>query len=421
MAIIDLVRWVPDDDSNIFAWRFPETNLSTYTQLIVQESQEAFVFSKGQLAGKFGPGKHTMSTENLPILRSLYGIPFGGKNPFTAEVWFVNKLQPYNLEWAVNRMPIHDVDYNTHIPLAAYGRYGLRVVNAEKFLIKIVGPKSVFTEDDLTEQFRGEFSTKVKSSIIQYMQANKIGYKLISAYLDTISEYLRGVMNPFWDNLGLELTKFYVSTIDIDESNEEGRKIKEAIAEQSTMSITGHTWQQGKMFDTAKQAIDGMNGGTGGLLGGLMAINMMNGMGGGAAQGMMQPQYSQPTFGGADNVRDNNPDNRQYPLVRTVYCSNCSKKYQSTDRFCPHCGNEYNPCPKCGTDNDANSKRCVSCGAHLVPGATSFCPGCNSPITPGSRFCGKCGRQLDNGDVCSLCGSPLPPNAKFCLKCGNKR
>lgn len=73
MAIIDLVRWQPQGGPTIYAYRFPETNLSTYTQLLVSESQEAVLFSKGQLMGKFGPGKHTLNTENLPILRSLSG------------------------------------------------------------------------------------------------------------------------------------------------------------------------------------------------------------------------------------------------------------------------------------------------------------------------------------------------------------
>jgi membrane protease subunit (stomatin/prohibitin family) len=72
----------------------------------VQESQEAVLFSKGQIMGKFGPGKHTLNTENLPILRNLFGIPFGGKNPFTAEVWFVNKIQFYSINWAVSKMSI---------------------------------------------------------------------------------------------------------------------------------------------------------------------------------------------------------------------------------------------------------------------------------------------------------------------------
>ena len=96
-AIIDLVE-CKDTTNDVFAWKFrsnngqdENNNLSTFTQLIVRESQEAVLFSKGEILGKFGPGKHTLNTENLPILRRLYGIPFGGDNPFTAEIWFVNK------------------------------------------------------------------------------------------------------------------------------------------------------------------------------------------------------------------------------------------------------------------------------------------------------------------------------------------
>ncbi|MDR3140670.1 MAG: SPFH domain-containing protein [Tannerellaceae bacterium] len=93
MAIIDLVRWSPQGSKTIYAWRFPETNLATCTQLIVQESQEAVLFSKGQIVGKFGAGKHTLNTENLPVLRNLFGIPFGGKNPCCA------RYQPLQFEF----------------------------------------------------------------------------------------------------------------------------------------------------------------------------------------------------------------------------------------------------------------------------------------------------------------------------------
>lgn len=422
MAIIDLVRWAPQGNQTIYAYRFPETNLSTITQLIVQESQEAVLFSKGQIVGKFGPGKHTLNTENLPILRNLFGIPFGGKNPFTAEVWFVNKLQPYNIDWAIDRMAIHDADYNTQLPLVANGRYGLKITDAEKFLIKIVGTKNEFTQDDLTDQFFGEFSTKTKSTILQYMLKHKIGYKSISAALDDISNFLKASMTPFWDELGLELTKFYITSIEIDSSTPDGKRVLDAIAQQSTMSITGHTWQQEQMFDVANNAVDGLGDGNGGILGGLLAINMMGGIGGGAGQGMMQPQYNQPTFGGNNpNTPNQQGQTGQAPQqIREIYCSNCSKKFPSTHKFCPHCGDPYNPCPKCGTDNDQNAKRCVSCGTPLQAEAGN-CPHCNAPLAAGTTFCGNCGKQVSSGDNCSRCGTTLPPNVKFCPKCGNKR
>lgn len=427
MALIDLVRWVPEGNSTIYAWRFPHTNLSTMTQLIVQESQEAILFSKGQIAGKFGPGKHTLSTENLPIIRSLYGLPFGGKNPFTAEVWFVNKVQVYNIDWITDRMTIHDAGYNTMLPLFAYGKYGLKIVDAERFLVKVVGTRSSFSEHDLTEQFTGEFNTKVKSTIMQYMLNGNLGYKQISAHLETMSGYLRDNMAAFWSELGIELTKFYVNTIEIDASTDDGRRIKEAIAKQSEMSITGHTWQQEQMFGTANNAIDGMNSSsTGGLLGGLMAINMMGGMnGGGNMQGMMQPQYNQPTFGGNQQQMGGQMGGQMGDMgqpqqqVRMVHCSNCSNKFPSSMRFCPKCGDPYNPCPKCGTDNDPSSRRCISCGTPLVNEMT-LCPNCNNPLAPGSSFCGACGTRVMQSNACSRCNTPTTPGLKFCPVCGNK-
>lgn len=420
MAIIDVVSWSPQGNKTIYAYRFPETNLSTYTQLIVQESQEAVLFSKGQIIGKFGPGKHTLSTENLPILRNLFGIPFGGKNPFMSEVWFVNKLQPYNIDWQTDSMSIHDADYNTQLPLVSKGRYGLRVEDAEKFLIKIVGTKNEFTQDDLTNQFFGEFSIKTKSTILQFMLKNKIGFKSVSAHLDELSQYLKGTMLSFWDNLGLNLTQFYITSIDIDTSSETGRRVAAAISQQSAMSITGHTWQQEQMFGVANNAIDGLGNGNGGLIGGLMAMNMMGGMGGAAGGGMMNPQYSQPSFGSNNSQETQGQTTQPTKQVREVYCSNCSRKFLNTSSFCPHCGDAYNPCPKCGTDNDKNAKRCVSCGTSLQSECI-LCHNCNAPLISGSTFCGNCGKQVQPDDSCVRCGAVLAPNAKFCPKCGNKR
>lgn len=425
MAIIDAVIWQPQGSPTIYAHRYPENNLSTYTQLIVHESQEAVLFSKGQLMGKFGPGRHTLDSENLPVLRRLYGIPFGGKNPFTAEVWFVNKIQAFNIDWKIGSLSIHDADYNTQLPLSVDGQYGLRIVDAEKFLVKVVGTHNDFTEYDMTEQFKGEFTTKAKSAIVQFMMRNHVGFKQISGFLDQISDFLQQALSPFWSDLGLQLTRFYVSNIDIDTSTPEGRKVKDAISRQSAQSITGHTWQQEQMFETANNAIGGLGSGNGGgLLGGLMAINMMGGMGGGGGvgAGMMAPQYNQPTFspGGVPGAPGAQTQPQQEP-VRMVYCANCARKFPSTSGFCPNCGHKYNPCPRCGSDNDENARRCVSCGTPLQ--VETRCPSCNSVVTPGTVFCPNCGHSVApaQDDVCGRCGAPFPPGSRFCPRCGNKR
>ncbi|MDE5585880.1 MAG: SPFH domain-containing protein [Muribaculaceae bacterium] len=428
MAIIDSISWNPQGNDIIYAYKYPENNLSTYSQLVVNESQVALLFSKGELMGRFGPGKHTLNTENLPVLRRLFGIPFGGKNPFLAQVWFVNLIDSYSIPWAIKKLAIHDADYQTNLPLMIEGQYGVRVTDPEKFIIKMVGTRNVFDQRDLTLQFEGEFTTKAKSAIVSFMAQRHIGYKGISAHLAELSDLLRNVLSEFWKDQGIELTKFYVSDIDIDTSTPEGQKVKEAIATQSSMSITGHTWQQEQMFDTANNALSGLAGGNGGLLGGLMAINMMGGMGSGMGSAAMNPQFNQPTFSGnsfgqgANSYsQGGNQGGNQNVGVRMVYCSACAKKFPNTMDYCPNCGNKYRPCPNCGSDNPEAARRCVNCGRPLS-GPTRKCPHCHTEVPEGYSFCPGCGQPIaTDSDTCSRCGSLVPPTARFCPRCGNRR
>ncbi|MCL2284281.1 MAG: SPFH domain-containing protein [Fibromonadales bacterium] len=409
MAIIDLVSWQPQSEEHIYAYKFPHQNLSTYTQLIVHESQEAVLFSKGKMIAKFGPGKHTLDTENIPVLRSLFGIPFGGQNPFFAEVWFVNKTEPYDLNWEVNRININDAVYN-YMPLIAYGQYGLKIEDAEKFLVKLVGTDTIFTKDDLTKHFAGEFATKVKSLVVSFMSQQKISFMDIQGHLDEMSEHLKQRTFAFWAEFGFNLKKFYVSSIEIDETTEDGRKIKNAISEQQTQRIMGKTWQQDQAFKTANNAINQIGGGSGSgdtsILGAMMAMSMMGGMGGGAGgamgAGMMAPAYGQPAFGASPTGAQPVPGQQgtaTMPAVKMIYCDKCSKKFPSSMKFCPNCGDSYNPCPNCGTDNDPKSKRCISCGMALA------------------EFSAPAG----GGSNCSRCGTEIPGNSKFCPVCGQKR
>ncbi|MCB9205337.1 MAG: SPFH domain-containing protein [Flavobacteriales bacterium] len=420
---IDVVSWNPQSGQHVFAWKFRDekhpkysNNLSTYTQLIVAESQEAILFSKGQIVGKFGPGKHTLNTENLPLLRSLFGIPFtGGKNPFTAEVWFVNKLMPLNIDWSTDSMMYHDPDYNTMVPLVAKGRYGIRITNAEKFLIKFVGTSNSFTASELTDQFFGPVVAKTKSTILQFIMGEGLGLKKISAYLDPISKNLMSSIQVFWEDYGFELHNFYVTSIDVDDRTEIGERIKKSMGQQSAQSIAGYTWQQSQAFELGDKAIDtmGNSSGSGGLLGAVLATNMMNSHGSGA---MMQPPAGD---GNSHNASASTQRTASPANPSTVYCSNCAKKFSSDMKFCPHCGDRYDPCPKCGTDNDPSAKRCVSCGHNLNMIAAS-CPQCSASLEPGSSFCSECGSSLTQKEgACSRCGFDLKGSA-FCPQCGLK-
>jgi membrane protease subunit (stomatin/prohibitin family) len=383
MAFIDVVEW--DDAANdVFAWKFGQNknnNLSTFTQLIVRESQEAVLFSKGQILGVFGPGKHTLNTENMPLLRNLFGIPFGGKNPFTAEVWFVNKTAPLTIDWRTDTMRFRDPEYGEMVPLAASGRYGLKVEDAGRFLTQLVGTLLDFRASDLTKHFWGALVARTKSVVIAFMQSNQVGITTISARLDDLSRFLAEPLREFWESYGMLLSGFYITSVDLDTSTEDGRKIAAALSDRSAQNIAGYTWQQKQGFGVAHNALSG--GGDIGFLG----VAAMSGMlGGGAAQAMMRTPQQAPAVA---------------PPVgrKEVFCAKCAKKYPATSNFCPFCGNRYNPCPCCGSDNLAGSKRCVSCGTGLVvsPAGGAFgsaCSRCGQQVSPGLTFCPNCGSKL---------------------------
>lgn len=391
-AIIDFVKWDTNPDEQLFAWKFPAINLSTYTQLVVAESQEAILFSKGQVVGKFGPGKHTLNTENLPILRTLFGIPFGGKNPFTAEVWFVNKLIPLNLDWTTDSMMYHDPDYQTMVPLLAKGRYGIKIVDAEKFLIKLVGTTTTFTARQLTDNFYGATVAKTKSVILQFIMSNRIGIKSISAFLEGLSDNLRQSIASYWEDYGFQLISFYITTIEVDSNTDAGKAILKAMSQQSAQIIGGYTWQQSQVFELGDKAVDSIGKGNSqnSLLGAVLATNLMGNMSGG---GLLNPVSYNNNQGVNPNVQSPN-----VTTPREVYCSNCAKKFSSNHKFCPHCGDPYMPCPRCGADNDTTAKKCVSCGENLAAAT----PTQTYAMTEVS--CKRCGYKVGNAAFCPNCG-----------------
>lgn len=391
-AIIDFVKWDTNPEEQLFAWKFPATNLSTYTQLVVAESQEAILFSKGQVVGKFGPGKHTLNTENLPILRTLFGIPFGGKNPFTAEVWFVNKLMPLNLDWTTDSMMYHDPDYQTMVPLLAKGRYGIKIVDAEKFLLKLVGTTTTFTARQLTDNFYGATVAKTKSVILQFIMSNRIGIKSISAFLEGLSDNLRQSIASYWEDYGFQLIGFYITTIEVDSNTDAGKAILKAMSQQSAQIIGGYTWQQSQVFELGDKAVDSIGKGNNqnSLLGAVLATNLMGNMSGG---GLLNPVAYNNNQGVNPNVQSPN-----VTTTRDVYCSNCAKKFSSNNKFCPHCGDPYTPCPRCGADNDTTAKKCVSCGENLATATSTQ----TYAMTEGS--CKRCGYKVGNAAFCPNCG-----------------
>ncbi len=418
--LIDMVEWHPDN-RDVIAYRVPRNDLTTYTQLIVNESQEAVLLKDGAVMAKFGPGRYTLDTRNLPILHQVHGIPFGGKNPFFAEIWFVNKLDFKSVDFKTEMFRYHDPDYKAMVPLVGRGRYGFKVIDSVKFIKKIVGTCEVFETCDLVNYLDGELSTSVTSAVSAHMQSDTIGIKAVSGYLGKFSSLLAEEMKDLFGNYGMSLISFHVVAVDIDESRPEGKEIVKAMTAQSAQSIVGYTWQQKKVFDIADEQVkvagEALKGKTEfGVLGAMMMASGGGSFFGGGIGGTVAGAMSPITSSASSDVKSSGQV--QMSGVHMVFCSKCAKKYPSTSKFCPYCGDVYNACPNCGYDNDEKAIRCVNCGIPLVDGSGGVCAKCGVPVPGGAEFCPQCGESI--GLVCSRCKTRIKAGVQFCPVCGKK-
>ena len=69
MAIVDIIK--NDGSKENFIWKFPNDEIGTWSQLVVNETQEALFLKDGKICDLFKPGRYTLDTSNIPILNKI--------------------------------------------------------------------------------------------------------------------------------------------------------------------------------------------------------------------------------------------------------------------------------------------------------------------------------------------------------------
>ncbi|MCY2927570.1 MAG: SPFH domain-containing protein, partial [Planctomycetota bacterium] len=134
-------------------------------QLIVQESQVGVFFRDGRALDGFRPGRHTLATENLPLLKGFLGEGFRGKTPFQAYVYFVSTKTFTNLGWGTaSPVTFRDTDLRM-VSLRAYGTYSIRITKPRTFLDTLVGTRGVETTFDLAGFLRSVIVSRLNESL----------------------------------------------------------------------------------------------------------------------------------------------------------------------------------------------------------------------------------------------------------------
>jgi membrane protease subunit (stomatin/prohibitin family) len=429
MAIIEVVKYNGGPD--VFAWKYPNEELGTWTQLIVNESQEVILFKGGKALDTFQSGRHTLETANIPFLNKIVNLPFGGRSPFTAEIWYINKLYNLDIKWGTaSPIQIQDPKYGVFIPIRSNGLFGIRIEDSKQFLIKLVGTLSVFNKESIVKYFRGLYITKVKDAISTYLIKKEISVMEINAYIDELSEFLKERIQPTMAEFGINLTGFYVNDISIPEDDSAVIKLKNALAKKAEMNIIGYDYQQERSFDTMEGAASNSGSNSAPIMGAGLGLGMGLGLGGpfGNAFGTMTKdfKFEHKVEVGCPKCQTMVPQGQRfcgqcgYDITTKVeekkklLCSNCNAELKPGMKFCTECGNKYNPCPSCGADMKDGAEECIVCGK----GLPKRCSKCSSLVPSNVKFCPECGEALVNH--CPKCSATFEDKPKFCPECGEK-
>ena len=419
MRIIDVVQW--DPAPGVFAWRFPNSELNTKTQLIVAPGQEAVLFNQGTAIGPFGPGRHVLNTSNYPVLTSLVKIATGGVTPFRAEVWFISKAFKLDIKWGTTgAIQLEDPKYHIMLPVRSFGQYGLVVENSAVFLSKMIGMIPAFVEKCLNDYYRGIIVTRVKDLIAKYLVEKQISILQLSAHLNDLSQAAELEISRELLQYGAKIVHFNINSVTTDEQDPAVKKLREALATKAEMDIIGYNYQQKRSFDTLETAAGNpgnanfMNPGMGMGMGVAMGMPMGNAMAG-MMNNINTEALSQCSSCGKSSSASvpfcpfcGQSKNKPAGIV----CDKCGRIAPEGNKFCPFCGDEFYCCPACGTDNPKNGSVCRKCGKPLpVP-----CPNCGTAVSSDMKFCGSCGTVLVK--KCAGCGNELPQGVKFCPSCG---
>src|SRR5512136_1907119 len=205
---IDVIEWT-DDSRDTLSYRFPDEDkeIKNGAQLIVRESQVAQFVYLGEFGDSFGPGKHTLSTDNIPILTNLRSWKYALESPFKADVYFVvTRLFTGNKWGTANPVMMRDADFGI-VRLRAYGIYDFRIVDVKKFLKEVAGTDDHFRLDEFNDTMRSRIVSVFSDALAQ----SKIPALDVAARYAELGEALLPLINPVLaDKYGLAMTSFIV-------------------------------------------------------------------------------------------------------------------------------------------------------------------------------------------------------------------
>ena len=277
--LIEIIEWT-DDSRDTLSYRFPDDDkeIKNGAQLVVRESQVVQFVYLGQYGDLFQPGKHTLTTDNIPVLTTLKGWKYGFQSPFKADVYFVvTRLFAGNKWGTSNPVMMRDADFGI-VRLRAFGTYDFRIVEPARFLKEVAGTDQHFRLDEFADVMR----SRIVSVFSDALASSKVPALDVASRYTELGDALLPLINPVVrEKYGLEMTSFILENVSVPP------EVEAAIDKRSSMAAVGNLNDYVK-FQMA-QGLEKGGSGVGGLgaelaVGASIAQQMLNQPGGIAAQ-----------------------------------------------------------------------------------------------------------------------------------------
>ena len=298
------------------------------SQVIVEESQEAVFFRDGKALDTFGPGRHTLATQNLPFLTKLIGVPFEGKSPFQAAVVFVSTKTFLDLKWGTKEPVAYRDSELAMVRLRAFGKFAVRITNAQLFVNTVVGTNDIYTTDGVESYFKDVIVARFTDILGENLQSI---FELPKVY-DELSMALKARVSDDFNKYGIELVDLIVGAITPP------KEVQKLIDERGGMEAVGdmNAYMKFKAAKAMGDAAQQTGGETAGGVGAGLGVGM------GAGMGMMLPQMMKEAM--QDDGSTTQPQGGGSPQAESqtdvAFCANCGQGLPDGARFCPSCGSK---------------------------------------------------------------------------------
>jgi len=359
----------PDNAKGQIVYKWPDHNIRKFSRAIVEPDAVAVFMSQGQLMGTMLGGQHTLDAKELPFL-GMFIDWASNSNAFKAELYFVGIRDFPSFRFGGRLDEVQDPQTGLIVTLRTFGEYALRVVDAPKLILNLVGTVDVTSNDAITSWVTQQLLKVTRTTVTTQLMSGAWPILGLSVHSPEIEVQVKQAANAELADYGITITR--LGNVDINLDDDDNARLKKLAGDTAYTRLAGG-------FLQAAQAEALQGAGEGMSKGGEGETPMFFGAGMGMANQMMQPPPQQAPA---------------YPPPPAPGFAGGGQGFAQPTTSAP----------------------AASAPAAAPAAATIACPGCQVPVRVGSKFCAECGTAMQKH--CTECNASLSATAKFCAECG---